>query len=99
MSDVVVNMTTLIQDQSENLEQASFTAAGIRESLGKVAEVANSWNGIVSMGEPFVNYALRILFPPVTLFFGSHGLPPSLFRNIGLFVGGMFLLSHLYSTC
>lgn len=82
-------MTTLLQDHSESLEQASFTATGIRESLGKAAEAANSWNGIISMGEPFVNNALRILFPPVTLFFGSHGLPPSLIRNIGLFVGGM----------
>ncbi|KAJ8062796.1 hypothetical protein OCU04_008054 [Sclerotinia nivalis] len=88
LSDVVVNMTTLIQDHSESLEQASFTATGIRESLGKAAEAANSWNGIIGMGEPFVNNALRILFPPITLFFGSHGLPPSLFRNFGLFVGG-----------
>ncbi|TGO45787.1 hypothetical protein BCON_0365g00050 [Botryotinia convoluta] len=88
LSNVVVNMTTLIQDHSESLEQASFTATGIRESLGKAAEAANSWNGIMSMGEPFVNNALRILLPPVTLFFGSHGLPPSLFRNLGLFVGG-----------
>ncbi|CAD6449326.1 d4c2e595-a039-4705-b477-c40f1496fb1f [Sclerotinia trifoliorum] len=88
LSDVVVNMTTLIQDHSESLEQASFTATGIRESLGKAAEAANSWNGIMGMGEPFVNNALRILSPPVTLFFGSHGLPPSLFRNFGLFVGG-----------
>ncbi|QSZ36144.1 hypothetical protein DSL72_007269 [Monilinia vaccinii-corymbosi] len=88
LSHVVVNMTTLIQDHSESLEQASFTASGIRESLGKAAEAANSWNGIISMGEPFVNNALRILFPPVTLFFGSHGLPPSLLRNFGLFVGG-----------
>ncbi|KAK8903948.1 hypothetical protein QC760_007385 [Botrytis cinerea] len=88
LSNVVVNMTTLIQDHSESLEQASFTATGIRESLGKAAEAANSWNGIMSMGEPFVNNALRILLPPVTLFFGSHGLPPSLFRNLGLFIGG-----------
>lgn len=84
-------MTTLIENHSEHLEQASFTATGIRESLSKAAEAANSWNGIINMGEPFFDNALRILFPPVTLFFGSHGLPPSLFRNFGLFVGGMFL--------
>ncbi|KAG4032619.1 hypothetical protein MFRU_006g00890 [Monilinia fructicola] len=88
LAHVVVNMTTLIENHSENLEQASFTATGIRESLGKAAEAANSWNGIINMGEPFFDNALRILFPPVTLFFGSHGLPPSLFRNFGLFVGG-----------
>ncbi|TGO46788.1 hypothetical protein BOTNAR_0565g00050 [Botryotinia narcissicola] len=88
LSNVVVNMTTLIQDHSESLEQASFTATGIRESLGKAAEAARSWNGDMSMGEPFVNNALRILLPPITLFFGSHGLPPSLIRNLGLFVGG-----------
>lgn len=89
-------MTTLIQDHSESLEQASFTATGIQESLGKAAEAANSWNGIMSMGEPFVNNALRILLPPVTLFFGSHGLPPSLFRNLGLFIGGLFLRSSIH---
>ncbi|EDN99336.1 hypothetical protein SS1G_02190 [Sclerotinia sclerotiorum 1980 UF-70] len=88
LSNVVINMTTLIQDHSESLGQASFTVTGIRESLGKAAEAANSWNGIMGMGEPFVNNALRILSPPVTLFFGSHGLPPSLFRNFGLLVGG-----------
>ncbi|KAI9640626.1 hypothetical protein NHQ30_010925 [Ciborinia camelliae] len=87
LSDVVVNMTTLIQDHSESLEKASFTAAGIRESLGKAAKAAD----LLSMGEPFVNNALRISCPAVAFFCGGYGLPRSLIRNIALPFGGWAL--------
>ncbi|KAB8293793.1 hypothetical protein EYC80_009277 [Monilinia laxa] len=60
LGHVVVNMSALIQNQSENLEQASFTATGIRESLGKAAEAANSWNGIISMGWAVAETTIRL---------------------------------------
>ena len=81
------NMTELIQDHTENLEQASFTAYNIHDSLEKAAALANAWNETL-LGGSLGDNAIRIAGPLTTVFLGNYGLAPSLARNVLLVVSG-----------
>lgn len=83
----MANITNLLQDHTEHLEQASFTVSYIHSSLEKAATAAGSWNATL-MGGSLGNYSLRIGTPLTTLILGNYGLPPSLFRNAALLLGG-----------
>jgi hypothetical protein len=83
----MANITNLLQDHTEHLEQASFAVSYIHSSLEKAATAAGSWNATL-MGGSLGNYSLRIGTPLTTLILGNYGLPPSLFRNAALLLGG-----------
>lgn len=82
------NMTDLLNNHSESLEQASFTAFGIHDSLEKAAKFAQSWSESSVLGSSMGDYAIRIVGPLATVFLGNYGLPPSLTRNALLILSG-----------
>ncbi|KAM3079462.1 hypothetical protein ACMFMG_005893 [Clarireedia jacksonii] len=77
------NMTALINEHAETLEQASFTASNIQENLGKAAMGA-----LDSVGELALDYSLRLLSPLLSLYVGNYGVSASSTRNIVLCIGG-----------
>lgn len=85
----MANMTTLLYNHTESLEQASSTAFGIHHSLEQAAYAAKSWNQTLSLGSALMDYGLRVSCPIASVFLGNYGLPPSLTRNAALVLGGM----------
>jgi hypothetical protein len=86
-----MNATDLFQFHTAQLEQASITAVKIHDSLGNVAVVTNFLSKCaehLDVGGPLGDWAIRLAVPPATVLFGNYGMPPSLFRNVVLFVGG-----------
>lgn len=82
------NMTTLMYIHSENIEQASFTASSIYDTLEKATVSVKTWNATLLGGGSFGNYAIRFAGPLASVFLGNYGLPPSLARNAVLILGG-----------
>jgi hypothetical protein len=82
------NMTEIISNHSESLEQASWTALGIHDSLERVVASARSWNETLFVSRTFGDYVIRFVGPLATVFLGNYGLPPSLARNAVLTISG-----------
>lgn len=79
------------------LKQANNITNDILDALEETAAVATWMNQSF-----FSNIAARswwpfVLFPTASLIMGSYGLPPSIFRNIGLLVFGE-LIAFVVST-
>jgi hypothetical protein len=81
----IINMTTLINEHAETLEQASFTVSSIQENLGKAA-----LGTLDSIRDLVLDYSVRLLSPLISLYVGNYGVSASPARNIALCVGGMF---------
>ncbi|KAL2143936.1 hypothetical protein VTI28DRAFT_9766 [Corynascus sepedonium] len=90
-------LATKFEDHSSMLKQANNITNDILDALEETAAVANWMNQSF-----FSNTATRtwwpfVLFPTASLIMGSYGLPPSIFRNIGLLVFGE-LIAFVVST-
>ncbi|EPE25556.1 hypothetical protein GLAREA_01468 [Glarea lozoyensis ATCC 20868] len=87
----LANATDLFYMHAEQLEKASFTAAKIHDSLGNVATITDfisSYTDMLHVGGSWGDWAIRAFSPPSAIMIGSYGLPPSLFRNVFLFIAG-----------
>jgi hypothetical protein len=87
----LANATELFQAHSDQLEKASFTAAKIHDSLGNVAKITDfvsTYTDMLNPGGSWGDLAVRVLSPPSAIVIGGYGLPPSLYRNIVLFIAG-----------
>lgn len=82
------SMINIINNHSEILEQASFTAKGISASLENAAAVARSLNETLNLSGPLGDWALRFCIPLSSVFIGSYGLPPTPVRNAFLLLFG-----------
>lgn len=85
------NTTELFQIHTEQLEQAKLAASKIHDSLGNVAAVTNvitKFANNLSVHGSIGDWIIRLVGPPSAIIFGSYGLPPSLARNVLLFVSG-----------
>lgn len=90
-------LATKFEDHSSMLKQANNITNDILDALEETAAVATWMNQSF-----FSNIAARswwpfVLFPTASLIMGSYGLPPSIFRNIGLLVFGE-LIAFVVST-
>ncbi|KAK4248549.1 hypothetical protein C7999DRAFT_13509, partial [Corynascus novoguineensis] len=90
-------LATKFEDHSSMLKQANNITNDILDALEETAAVATWMNQSF-----FANIAARswwpfVLFPTASLVMGSYGLPPSIFRNIGLLVFGE-LIAFVVST-
>jgi len=94
----VSNMTSLIQNHTDILEQASVTTFGLQENLNKAASAAKLWNEAFDVSKPFNANIVRFSLPIVVLMLGNYGLAPSLLRNFGLLTSGKFFLGMCLIT-
>ncbi|KAG9245100.1 hypothetical protein BJ878DRAFT_541623 [Calycina marina] len=82
------NMTTLLNNHTENLESASSTAYNIHNILEKASSGAALWKHPTSISGTIFDYGLRIAFPAECVLLGNYGLHPSLLSNVALALGG-----------
>jgi hypothetical protein len=82
------NMTNLVNDQTEAIEQASFTAKDLSSQMKEASEAAKSWNNFFSTDGSVGIWMARVFLPPIGVLAGGLGLPPSAIRNGVLYVGG-----------
>jgi hypothetical protein len=93
----IANITILLENHTDHLEQAKSTASTIHHSLEKAATIADSWNENFRAGGSLGPYAVRITSPLTFLFLGNYGLPTSLSRNAALLLGGKNITVSLYT--
>jgi uncharacterized membrane protein len=94
----LANATDLFYMHAEQLEKASFIAAKIHDSLGNVATITDfisRYTNMLNVGGSWGDWAVRAFSPPTAIMIGSYGLPPSLFRNVFLFIAGSSLKKYL----
>lgn len=85
-------MANMVQNHTEDLEQASFAAFKIHETLENASAAAKSWKEGVSTARSPLDWFLRICGPIAGVLLGGHGLPATLARNVQLLVGGTLII-------
>ncbi|KAL2015788.1 hypothetical protein VTK56DRAFT_4841 [Thermocarpiscus australiensis] len=81
-------LSTKIEDHSTMLKQANNITNDILDALEETAATAASLNQSFFMRTTTQSWWPFIVFPAASLVMGSYGLPPSIFRNIGLLALG-----------
>jgi hypothetical protein len=81
-------MANMVHNHTDDLEQASFTAFRIHETLENASMAAESWKGTLTSTHSIADWGLRIGGLVGGVLLGGYGLPPSVFRNLQLLVGG-----------
>ena len=98
----LANATDLFQTHAEQLEKASLTATRIHDSLGNVATITDfvsSYTDVLNAGGSWGDWAVRAISPPSAIIIGGYGLPPSLCRNILLFIAGVYFIQSISGQC
>jgi hypothetical protein len=88
LNAVLNQMTYVVNNHTESIEQASITAKTISQSLRQAETVAKYWTEVLRLGGNAYDLLLRILLPTCMLVLGSYGLPPTMLRNGGLLLSG-----------
>lgn len=84
-------MTTMVQNQTEDLEQASLTVTKIQQDLEKSAEHAKSWAYSTNSGGSSLDWALRIGGPVAGVMVGGYGIAArTAIQNAQLMFSGEF---------
>jgi hypothetical protein len=76
------------KDHSSMLKQANNITNDILDALEETAAVASSMNESFFMSVTTRSWWPFLVFPTASLVMGSYGLPPSIFRNLGLLAFG-----------
>lgn len=82
------NLTNTYHHHSELLDQAQEKTEVILQTLNKASESASAVQS--SIGTPgWAGWWPFVVCPTLSLMMGSYGLPPSIFRNLGLIALGL----------
>lgn len=76
------------EDHSSTITQVSNITNDILDSLEETAAVVSSMNESLFASSAARSWWPFVVFPTASLVMGSYGLPPSIFRNIGLLAFG-----------
>ncbi|KAL2168082.1 hypothetical protein VTG60DRAFT_394 [Thermothelomyces hinnuleus] len=88
LSTATEELATKFEDHSSMLKQVSNITNDILDSLEETAAVATSMNKSLFASSVTRSWWPFVVFPTASLIMGSYGLPPSIFRNIGLLAFG-----------
>ncbi|KAL2174552.1 uncharacterized protein P884DRAFT_249654 [Thermothelomyces heterothallicus CBS 202.75] len=88
LSTATEELATKFEDHSSMLKQVSNITNDILDSLEETAAVATSMNESLFASRVARSWWPFVVFPTASLIMGSYGLPPSIFRNIGLLAFG-----------
>lgn len=86
-----MNATELLQNHTQNLQQANVKASSINEDLNRAVVTAQTWQDSISPSGSMPDWAMRLLCPVVTFILGSHGTPRSTLGNLALVGSGKLL--------
>ena len=81
-------LSTKFDDHSSMLKQANNITNDILNTLEETAAVASSMNESFFTTATTRSWWPFVVFPTASLVMGSYGLPPSIFRNLGLLALG-----------
>lgn len=82
------SLSSKLDDHSGMLKQANNITSDILDALEDTAAAAASLNQSFLTTVTTQSWWPFIVFPTASLVMGSYGLPPSIFRNLGLFALG-----------
>jgi hypothetical protein len=81
-------LSTKMEDHSSMLKQANNITNDILNGLEDTAKAASSLSGSLFTTVTSQSWWPFVVFPAASLVMGSYGLPPSIFRNLGLLALG-----------
>lgn len=81
-------LSTKFEDHASLLKQANNITNDILDSLEETAAVATQMNESFFTTATTRSWWPFVVFPTASLVMGSYGLPPSIFRNLGLLALG-----------
>ncbi|KAK4111440.1 hypothetical protein N656DRAFT_769502 [Canariomyces notabilis] len=81
-------LSTKLEDHSSMLKQANNITNDILNGLEDTAKAASSLSGSLFTTVTSQSWWPFVVFPAASLVMGSYGLPPSIFRNLGLLALG-----------
>lgn len=86
--ETAVTLSTKLEDHSGMLKQANNITNDILDALEDTAAAASSLNQSFFTTVTTQSWWPFVIFPTASLVMGSYGLPPSIFRNLGLLALG-----------
>ncbi len=86
--NVTEELSSKFDTHVELLDQATNVTSDIFDTLKDAAAVAENVNQYIHQGATNGGWWQHVIWPAVSLVLGSYGLPPSVFRNLGLLALG-----------